>query len=40
MNKDKKMQEPEDNMRYAERKAVRVMNNGLNDQDDNNLIKS
>ena len=39
MDKDKKMQEPEDNMRYAERKAVRVMNNGLNDQDDNNLIK-
>ena len=25
-----KMQEPEDNMRYAERKAVRMMNNGLN----------
>ena len=39
MDKDKKMQEPEDNMRYAERKAVRVMNNGLNDQDNNNLIK-
>jgi len=26
-----KMQEPEDNMRYAERKAVRMMNNGLNE---------
>ncbi len=39
MDKDKKMQEPEDNMRYAERKAVRVMNNGLNDQDESNLIK-
>ena len=30
------MQEPEDNMRYAERKAVRVMNNGLKNQDDSN----
>ena len=39
MNKDKKMQEPEDNMRYAEKKAVRMMNNGLNNQDDSNLIK-
>ena len=39
MNKDKKMQEPEDNMRYAEKKAVRIMNNGLNNQDDTNLIK-
>ena len=39
MNKDKKMQEPEDNMRYAEKKAVRVMKNGLNDQDESNLIK-
>ena len=37
--KDKKMQEPEDNMRYAEKKAVRMMNNGLNNQDDNNLVK-
>jgi len=37
--KDKKMQEPEDNMRYAEKKAVRIMNNGLNNQDDTNLIK-
>ena len=37
--KDKKMQEPEDNMRYAEKKAVRIMNNGLNNQDDSNLIK-
>ena len=26
-----KMQEPEDNMRYAEKKAVRMMNNGLNE---------
>ena len=30
MDKDKKIQEPEDNMRYAEKKAVRMMNNGLN----------
>ena len=37
--KDKKMQEPEDNIRYAEKKAVRIMNNGLNNQDDTNLIK-
>ena len=37
--KDKKMQEPEDNMRYAEKKAVRMMNNGLNNQDDTNLLK-
>ena len=37
--KDKKMQEPEDNMRYAEKKAVKIMNNGLNNQDDTNLIK-
>ena len=37
--KDKKMQEPEDNMRYAEKKAVRMMNNGLNNQDDSNLLK-
>ena len=36
---DKKMQEPEDNMRYAEKKAFRIMNNGLNNQDDTNLIK-
>ena len=35
--KDKKMQEPEDNMRYAEKKAVRMMNNGLNNQDDTNI---
>jgi hypothetical protein len=27
-----KMQEPEDNMRYAERKAVSMMNNGLNNK--------
>ena len=37
--KDKKMQEPEDNMRYAEKKAVRMMNNGLNNKDDSNLLK-
>ena len=36
---DKKMQEPEDNMRYAEKKAVRMMNNGLNNHYDTNLIK-
>ena len=29
---DKKIKEPEDNMRYAERKAVRLMNNGLNNE--------
>ena len=40
MDKDKKIQEPEDNMRYAEKKAVRMMNNGLNNQDDTNLIKT
>ena len=35
-----KPQEPEDNMRYAERKATRMMNNGLNNQqDDKNLLK-
>ena len=34
-----KPQEPEDNMRYAERKATRVMTNGLNNQSDTNLIK-
>ena len=39
MDKDKKIQEPEDNMRYAEKKAVRMMNNGLNNQDDSNLLK-
>ena len=38
-SKDKKIKEPEDNMRYAEKKAVRIMNNGLNNQDDTNLIK-
>lgn len=37
--KDKKIQEPEDNMRYAEKKAVRMMNNGLNNKDDSNLLK-
>ena len=31
---DKKIKEPEDNMRYAEKKAVRIMNNGLNNQMD------
>ena len=34
-----KSKEPEDNMRYAERKATRVMDNGLNNQSDTNLIK-
>ena len=34
-----KPKEPEDNMRYAERKAARMLNNGLNNQDDSNLIK-
>ena len=29
-----KIKEPEDNMRYAEKKAVRIMNNGLNNQMD------
>ena len=38
--KDKKTQEPEDNMRYAEKKAVRMMNNGLNNQEDTNLLKN
>ena len=31
---DKKIKEPEDSMRYAEKKAVRIMNNGLNNQMD------
>ena len=31
---DKKIKEHEDNMRYAEKKAVRIMNNGLNNQMD------
>ena len=31
---DKKIKEPEDNMRYAEKKAVRLMNNGLNNEMD------
>jgi len=39
MDRDKKIQEPEDNMRYAEKKAVRMMNNGLNNKDDSNLLK-
>ena len=29
-----KIKEPEDNMRYSEKKAVRIMNNGLNNQMD------
>ena len=29
-----KIKEPEDNMRYAEKKAVRLMNNGLNNEMD------
>ena len=29
-----KIKEPEDNMRYAEKKTVRIMNNGLNNQMD------
>ena len=34
-----KSQEPEDNMRYAERKATRMMGNGLsNQQEDKNLL--
>ena len=37
--RENKIKEPEDNMRYAEKKAVRMMNNGLNNQDDSNLIK-
>ena len=37
--RENKIKEPEDNMRYAEKKAVRIMNNGLNNQDDSNLIK-
>ena len=37
--KDKKMKEPEDNMRYAEKKAVRMMNNGLNNEEDTNLLR-
>ena len=40
MDKDKKIQEPEDNMIYAEKKAVRMMNNGLNNQEDTNLLKN
>jgi hypothetical protein len=33
--------EPEDNMRYAERKADRLMGNGLNNQEsNNNLLKN
>ena len=40
MDRDKKIQEPEDNMRYAEKKAVRMMNNGLNNQENTNLLKN
>ena len=35
-----KPKEPEDNMRYAERKAARMINNGLNNQpSEDNLLK-
>ena len=35
-----KSKEPEDNMRYAERKAARMVNNGLNNQpSEGNLLK-
>ena len=35
-----KPKEPEDNMRYAERKAPRMLNNGLNNQlSEDNLLK-
>ena len=35
-----KKKEPEDNMRYAERKAERMLTNGLNNQPSNdNLLK-
>ena len=35
-----KPKEPEDNMRYAERKAARMLNNGLNNQpSEGNLLK-
>ena len=35
-----KSKEPEDNMRYAERKAERMLTNGLNNQPSNdNLLK-
>ena len=35
-----KPKEPEDNMRYAERKAARMLNNGLNNQpSEDNLLK-
>ena len=35
-----KPKEPEDNMRYAERKAARMLNNGLNNQpSERNLLK-
>ena len=35
-----KPKEPEDNMRYAERKAARMVNNGLNNQpSEDNLLK-
>ena len=38
--RENKIKEPEDNMRYAERKATRVMTNGLNNQEDTNLLKN
>ena len=35
-----KPKEPEDNMRYAERKSARMLNNGLNNQlSEGNLLK-
>ena len=35
-----KFKEPEDNMRYAERNAARMVNNGLNNQpSEDNLLK-
>ena len=36
--KDKKMQEPEDNMRYAEKKFERQRTNGLNDEPDEMMV--
>ena len=38
--KGENLKEPEDNMRYAERKAERMLTNGLNNQPSNdNLLK-
>jgi len=36
--KDKKMKEPEDNMRYAEKKFERQKDNGLNNEEDNMMM--